>query len=478
MSEKAGKISLKHIIDAISVVITGSEMLLNDPHIDLIDVMNMTFENPKVVKTVDAGVNLFIDNNREWCVTQIIQRIAKVNNGVSPDIESFLIGLHHIVEGFVKDNYCRYSVSDSEDCGELRIIKPSVIGFPKEIYSMNVPGLQAYILDNRDRFQPIHMGDATFEFINIVKPRFIHDFVTLTQGFLNVNNLALRQWMNDFVDRKKTAIIGGMRPIYGFNDTFWEPCSHPARLSSLLSQFPNFNILSVVYCSEFIFPECNLTDLDVTQISATIASNSNRSEPFSTFISSTPNAANQADFKRILTALVLPQQVQVVIEFDRKKNVVLNGVIGLMSKMIFSTTPFFRNITLESARSVDAIIGSMLVSLGYSHAEGAPPLTVTGRANSAVWELIATNVESGDGWINHASDGAYHIGTPLYDNIAELPCYARQSIERNLEVINVADELVAPHIYVVINQCLQNVYSFGGEARKISSLIRYFREQY
>lgn len=376
VSETKGKISLKDIIDAISVVITGSEMLLNDHHIDLIDVMNMTFENPKLVSSVDVSVSIFIDNNREWCVTQIKQRIAKVNNGVFPDIESFLIGLHHIVEGFVKDNYCRYSINDSEDCGELRIIKPTVVGFPKDIYNMNVFGLQSYILDNREMFQPIHMGEATFEFINIVKPRFLHDFITLTQGFLNANNLGLRQWMNDFVDRKRTAIVGGVRPIYDYNDTFWEPCSHPARLSNLLSQFPNFNILSVVYCSEFIFPEYNLTDLDVTQISATISSNSNRSEPLSTFISSIPNAANQADFKRILMALVLPQQVQVIMEFDRKKNVILNGVIGLMAKMIFSTTPFFRNITLESSRSVDAIIGAMLVSLGYSHEEGAPPLTV------------------------------------------------------------------------------------------------------
>lgn len=50
-----------------------------------------------------------------------------------------------------------------------------------------------------------------------------------------------------------------------------------------------------------------------------------------------------------LTALVLPQQVQVIMEFDRKKNVVLNGVIGLMAKMMFFTTQFFFNLTLESA---------------------------------------------------------------------------------------------------------------------------------
>lgn len=326
-------------------------------------------------------------------------------------------------------------------------------------------------------FSPCTWGKLPLNFVNIVVPRFLHGFIALTQGFLNVNNLQLSQWMNDFVDRKRTAIVSGVRPIYGFNDTFWEPCSHPARLSNLLSQFPNFSTLSVIYCSEFIFPECNLTGLDVTQISTTISSNSNQSEPLSTFISSTPNAANQADFKRILRALVLPQQVQVIMEFDRKKNFVLNGVIGLMSEIIFSTTPFFRNITLESARSVDAIIGAMLVSLGYSHEERALPLAVTGKANSAVWELLTTNIESGDGWINHTSNGVYHIGTSLYDGIAELLCYARQNIERNLEIINVAHELLAPPIYVAIKNCLRNVYSFGGEARKIANLIRYLRDQ-
>lgn len=134
-----------------------------------------------------------------------------------------------------------------------------------------------------------------------------------------------------------------------------------------------------------------------------------------------------------------------------------------MSKMIFSTTPFFRNITLESARSVDAIIGAMLVSLGSSHEEGALPMAVTDKANSAVWELLTTNIESGDGSINHAFNGVYHIGPPLNDGIAELPCYARQNIERNLEIINVADELLAPPIYVAIKNRLQNVYSFGGK---------------
>lgn len=54
---------------------------------------------------------------------------------------------------------------------------------------MKVPGLQSYILDNREMFQPMHMGEATFEFLNIVVPRFLHGFITLTQGFLNVNNL-------------------------------------------------------------------------------------------------------------------------------------------------------------------------------------------------------------------------------------------------------------------------------------------------
>lgn len=92
----------------------------------------MTFKNPKMINSVNASVELFVDTNREWCVTQLKQRINQMNNGVFPDIESFLIGLHHIVEGFVKDNYCRYSVSDSEDCGELRIVKPTAIGFPKE----------------------------------------------------------------------------------------------------------------------------------------------------------------------------------------------------------------------------------------------------------------------------------------------------------------------------------------------------------
>lgn len=92
--------------------------------------------------------------------------------------------------------------------------------------------------------------------------------------------------------------------------------------------------------------------------------------------------------------------------------------------------------------------------------------------------MLATNLESGDGWTNHASDGVYNIALRLYDGISELPSHARQNIERNLEVINVADELIAPPIYVAINNCLQNVYSFGGEARKIANLIRYFRDQY
>lgn len=142
--------------------------------------------------------------------------------------------------------------------------------------------------------------------------------------------------MSRFVQRKRTDIIGGIHEIYATIGVVWENCVNPMHLSVLLSRIPNFNILSVAYSSEFVFPEFYLSDVDVSALSATMNINTNKAEPLTPLIVGTPNAANHEDFRRIMLAMLFPQQVNVEIVFDYGHARVYNDVqAALLDVSIF-----------------------------------------------------------------------------------------------------------------------------------------------
>lgn len=88
-------------------------------------------------------------------------------------------------------------------------------------------------------------------------------------------------------------------------------------------------------------------------------------------------AQNYDDFRKIIMSIVLPQQVMIDIGYENEENAVLSGTVGLMAKMLFSTTPGYRSITMRSAYETDVVIGRMLTKMGYTNNDQHHPLAVT-----------------------------------------------------------------------------------------------------
>lgn len=203
----------------------------------------------------------------------------------------------------------------------------------------------------------------------------------------------MQEWVGRFVQWKRTDVTGGIHEIYAQVGVIWENTASPARLSLLLSLIPNFNLLSVPYASEFAFPEFYLSDVDVAALSSAMAINTNKAGPLTPLVIGTPNAANEEYFRRIMLAMLFPQQVNVEVTFDYSKPKIYYGVLGLMCKLLFSTSPFFRGIHPVCARTVDTIVGDMLDAIGYTRELRNVPLNVVGREGGGdVWRTLATDM--------------------------------------------------------------------------------------
>lgn len=163
----------------------------------------------------------------------------------------------------------------------------------------------------------------------------------------------------------------------------------------------------------------------MAQLSQTMEINSNRAEPLAMIVNSPVTGSNYDDFRKIMLAMIMPQQVMIDVECSRDENEMLSGVEGLMAKMLFSTTPSFRSITPRSARATDVVIGRMLTRLGYTSVDQQHPLNVnTARGSGQVWLELETHDVYGLGWVNAETAGARNILDPLYGDISENVIYA------------------------------------------------------
>lgn len=63
----------------------------------------------------------------------------------------------------------------------------------------------------------------------------------------------------------------GMNPVFGTTNSFWLRCPRPRILSQLLSALPNSNYVSVMYGSQFSYPEMRLSVVDISSLSAALS---------------------------------------------------------------------------------------------------------------------------------------------------------------------------------------------------------------
>lgn len=211
----------------------------------------------------------------------------------------------------------------------------------------------------------------------------LHDIHRRTQTAVLIKNPELRDWMERFAVRKLLVTHFGRKVLYGENRVKWGNHAQPRALPAYTSEIPNFNQLSVAYASSFCVPECMLSSIDLTQLTQTMQTNVIRAEPLTELIIAPENERNYEDFRRILLALVFPGQVMIDVLYEKDVNVYLAGFISLCSKLRFSTTPGFQNITRDSALAAEVRLGHMLEDIGYNTHAGEP-LNVDGRIPNAV----------------------------------------------------------------------------------------------
>lgn len=354
--------SIQDLVDALSLVISTGKEVLAKTTLDLIEVCNMQIEKPEEMIKFPEELDFLFDNHGEWCLALARQRRLKESVDKTNTYPGFIKGLHHLIEGTTKEFYRIIRIKNKIIRGVHNIIDPEFIGFTPNVNKIVKADMSNMILRNLDRLVPVSQNE--FDTIPVVLNPQLQEFQRATQEFIIHDNLALREWVENFSRRKRLVLAFGAGPLYGRNNVRWLNHSHPMNLSRFISILPKI-MLSVAYASQFVFPTFSLTSVDIAQVSQTMEINSNKSEPLAKIVNSPVTSQNLDDFRKIVLALTLPQQVMIDIEYDNNENAILSGTIGLMSKMIFSTTPGFRTITQRSAHETDIIVGRMLTKLGY-----------------------------------------------------------------------------------------------------------------
>lgn len=73
------------------------------------------------------------------------------------------------------------------------------------------------------------------------------------------------------MQRKQNKLLIGMNPVFGTTSSFWLRCPSPHILPLLLSALPNSNYISVMYGSQFSYPEMHLSVVDIISLSAALS---------------------------------------------------------------------------------------------------------------------------------------------------------------------------------------------------------------
>lgn len=480
IEEKNQLISVKDIIEALSIIIAASRQLQSDSPIDFVTLEHMQIETPQVIEKLDPELFFSGDPAGKWALMWGKQRITKtLNLETVENYPNFIKHLHHVMMGTAKELYRIFRIKTKISQGTRTILDPLCLGFDQSMLNLVKEEMRKITIDHSAFFSYTPMGTYDEHFI-VINPA-LHDIHTRTQDLIldAARSQRLRDWMEKFAERKRYAVDLGGSTIYGSNNTQWFNHSEPMNLPSITEHIPNFNLMSVSYGSPFCVPECTLTRIDLTQMSQTMQINTNRANPLSEIISAPYDSKNYEDFRRIMLALIFPGQIMIDIEMNIHGNSFLAGFTALCAKMLFSTTPNARNISMNSAKEMDIYIMIMLEDLGYSREVQGPALQVNSRqfADAALWHELATREEDGRGWINHGVNCFFRIADPLYNGINTLVMYGGKTDLVNVARIVEAGDVAPAPIIDLILQNLGNA-SRKQEAAAMHKILKYLSSKY
>lgn len=480
VEEKNKLISVKDIIEALSIVVAASRNLQMAHTLDFVTLENMQVEVPQVVEKLEPELFFFGDSRGEWALMWGKQRIIKtLKPETVAEYPELIKHLHHVTMGTAKELYRIFRIKMKMNQGTRMILDPTYLGFDHSMLELVREDMRKILIDHPALFGYTPMG--TYDEHNIAINPALRDLHAYTQGLILDEDASrrLREWMERFAERKRYSVNLGGHTIYGNNNTRWFNHSSPANLPSITSHIPNFNLMSITYSAPFCVPECTLTALDLTQLSQTMQINVNRANPLSELISAPSDAKNYEDYRRIMLAMILPGQVMVDVEMNPHANAYLSGFTALCAKLMFSTTPNARNISMDSARELDIHLMHMLEDLGYQHEFQTPPLQVTSRRipDAALWQDLSTREGDGRGWINHGVNCFYRINDPLYVGINNLIIYGGKDELVNANRMAEAEDINPTPIIDLILRNLMNA-SVKQEASFIQRVLRYLSTKY
>lgn len=265
VKEGARLMSIKDIIDALSILLSSSKIIEYKEPIELIDVMKMHSENPKEVDKLDVEIDFISDASNGWCLSIYRQRPVKLDKGVPESYPEFIKVLHHLIEGTTKEFYMLFRIKQKRVVGVSSIIDPTYIGFSDNIDQINVIPMSTVIIDNVQAFS--YTSNNMYDTIKLVLNPIFQKFHIATQEYIQMDDVNLRAWMDDFARRKRLLSQFGNTTIYGRNNVRWTRQSHPQLVPQFTDLLPQFNRLSVAYSLEFIFPEFTLDIIDLAQLS-------------------------------------------------------------------------------------------------------------------------------------------------------------------------------------------------------------------
>lgn len=290
-------------------------------------------------------------------------------------------------------------------------------------------------------------------------------FSDLTQEFLYARDAGriIRMCVDDFSRRKQHKTLIGLDPVYGDNSTVWLRCSHPRLLPRLLSSFPNSNYISIMYGSQFSYPEIRLSILDVSSLSAAM-SLTIAADGMNTIVMASPTSAHFDDFQRIILAMLFPIQIQLEIKYSANAAPGIDACSALCAKLLLSASPLSRNVTNASCYYTDLALSNWLVKFGYQRRNLHAPLELTyavrGQPNNirdSVWIGIASFEGTGNGWANMQCDDFSRIDQPLYTDVNRLPQYGGITAYFDSEDFGDSAVLNDNPIWIAIDRGLQEL---------------------
>lgn len=473
--DKSKLMTVQDVVDALRVIVSQGSSLRMPVQADMLGLVYLVLDRPRDVARIEvAELKFREDANQEWCLMS--GRIRDYSHGAPVNYEEYILKFLSCADDLFNEFYVRYRIDSRIYLGSARVMDPEALGMDHSLANLSSPGMEAYMEHSKEVYRRIHLNKAQYAVNRILNPA-LHEFENCIQDKVDRDDGPLRKWMTMFSERKRLLEFGGAHPIYGENNVRWEHHAAPRHLPTFLGWLPRFSELSVAYASTFMFPECAPSMVSIGDIVSTMQTNANRADPLADLGTAAVTSKNNEDFKRILMAMILPQQCMLEIRFDMKLNATIKAFSALVAKMMFSVTPSFRNILYTSAQECDLQIGNWLRDLGCVSTDADRPLRLISGKLPTMWDQIETDVCTGRGWCNTDTRGEYHISNPLYDGINTLPQYCgildHTVIDNDLVLSDIAD----PPIFSLIMECLSGMRKTR-DIDAVSRVLNYNRVKY